>query len=113
MLLKQNFEIHFLSFKIIKMLKQQETTHLLRRKSKATVNFRTGPFDNIDSVMITLLMIAEESMLSKRPVLRFSAALLFLLQLLSSHIYCILNTFFVSTVKLPIEIPSRLVAKIN
>ena len=34
-------------------------------------------------------MITAESMLSKRPVLRFTAALFFLLKLFSSHVYCI------------------------
>ena len=34
-------------------------------------------------------MMAAESMLSKRRVIRITAALLFLLQLFSSHIYCI------------------------
>ena len=37
----------------------------------------------------TLLMMTAEFMLSKRPVLRFTAALFFLLQLFLSHIYCI------------------------
>ena len=32
--------------------------------------------------------MTAESMLSKRPVLRFTAALFFLLKLFSSHIYC-------------------------
>ena len=41
----------------------------------------------------TLLMMTSESMLSKRPVLRFTAALFYLLKLLSSHIYCILKQF--------------------
>ena len=36
----------------------------------------------------TLLMMTAEFMLSKRPVLRFTAALFFLLKLFSSHIYC-------------------------
>ena len=35
-------------------------------------------------------MMTAEFMLSKRPVLRFTAALFFLLKLFSSHIYCIL-----------------------
>ena len=35
----------------------------------------------------TLLMMTAEFMLSKRPVLRFTAALFFLLKLFSSHIY--------------------------
>ena len=34
-------------------------------------------------------MMTAEFMLSKRPVLRFTAALFFLLKLFSSHIYCI------------------------
>ena len=37
----------------------------------------------------TLLMMTAESILSKRPVLRFTVALLFLLKLFSSHIHCI------------------------
>ena len=37
----------------------------------------------------TLLMMTAEFMLSKRPVLRFTAALFFLLKLFSSHIYCV------------------------
>ena len=37
----------------------------------------------------TLLMMTVEFMLSKRPVLIFTAALFFLLKLFSSHIYCI------------------------
>ena len=36
-------------------------------------------------------MMTAEFMLSKRPVLRFTAALFFLLKLFSSHIYCILE----------------------
>ena len=39
----------------------------------------------------TLLMMTAEFMLSKRSVLRFTAALFFLLKLFSSHIYCILE----------------------
>ena len=39
----------------------------------------------------TLLMMTAEFMLSKRPVLRFTAALFYLLKLFSSHIYCIPN----------------------
>ena len=35
-------------------------------------------------------MMTAESMLSKRPVLRFTVALLFLLKLFLSHIYCIM-----------------------
>ena len=34
-------------------------------------------------------MITAESMLSKRPVLRITAALILLIQLFSFHIYCI------------------------
>ena len=34
-------------------------------------------------------MMTAESMLSKHPVLRFIAALFFILELFSSHIYCI------------------------
>ena len=41
------------------------------------------------TVLHTLLMITAESMLSKRPVLRITVVLLFLLKLFSSHIYCI------------------------
>ena len=36
-------------------------------------------------------MMTAEFVLLKRPVLRFTAALFFLLKLLSSHIYCIRN----------------------
>ena len=43
---------------------------------------KTGRFDN-------MTMMTAESMLSKRPVLRITAALFFLLKLFSSHIYCI------------------------
>ena len=80
----------------------------LRRKNKAAVNLKTGRFDNINSAVIissvckavqnckmnllqfctalhTLLMMTAEFMLSKRPVLRFTAALFFLLKLFSSH----------------------------
>ena len=62
------------------------------------MNFKTGRFDNIDSTVIissvckevhTLLMITAESMLSKRPVLRFTVTLLFFLELFSFHIYWI------------------------
>ena len=43
----------------------------------------------------TLLMMTAEFMLSKRPVLRFIVALLFLLTLFSSHIYCkLFSSFF-------------------
>ena len=38
-------------------------------------------------------MMTAEFMLSKRPVLRFTAALFFLLKLFSSHIYCICILF--------------------
>ena len=43
----------------------------------------------VDIALHTLLMMTAESMLSKRPVLRFTAALFFLLKPFSSHIYCI------------------------
>ena len=81
------------------------------RKSEATGNLKTGRFDNADSAVIissvckvaknrslqfctalhTLLMMTAESMLSKRPVLRFTVALLFLFTLFSSH--CVPNNF--------------------
>ena len=57
-----------------------------RRKSKATVNLKTGRFDNIDSAfqfctnLLALMMMIAESMMSNRPVLRFTEALLFLLK---------------------------------
>ena len=38
-------------------------------------------------------MMTSESMLSKRPVLRFTVVLFFLLKLFSSHIHCILSLF--------------------
>ena len=41
-------------------------------------------------------MMTAEFMLSKRPVLRFTAALFFLLKLFSSHIYCILQCLLFS-----------------
>ena len=40
-------------------------------------------------------MMTAEFMLSKRPVLRFTAALFFLLKLFSSHIYCIPKYIFI------------------
>ena len=42
----------------------------------------------------TLLMMTAEFMLSKRPVLKFTAALFFLLKLFSSHIYFMPNCFY-------------------
>ena len=36
-----------------------------------------------------MLMMTAESMLSKRPVLRFTVVLLFFLKVFSSHVYCI------------------------
>ena len=72
------------------------TETCLRRKNKGTVNFKTGRFDNIDSTVIissvskavqkasaallTLLITAAESMLSKRPVLKVIVLLFFLLK---------------------------------
>ena len=41
-------------------------------------------------------MMTAEFMLSKRPVLRFTAALFFLLKLFSSHIYCIPKDYICS-----------------
>ena len=102
---------HYLSFVIC--LGSGQNTNLIR-KNKAAVNLKTGRFDNINSAVIissvckavqnckfctaqfctalhTLLMMTAEFMLSKRPVLRFTAALFFLLKLFSSHIYCITN----------------------
>ena len=83
----------------------------LRRKNKAAINLKTGRFDNINLAVIisrvckavqncctalhTLLMMTAEFMLSKRPVLRFTAALFFLLKLFSSHIYCIPNLLII------------------
>ena len=70
------------------------------KENKVTVIVKTGRFDNIDSAVIirsvskafqfcttllTLLMMTAGSMLSKRPVLRITEALFFLLQLFSSH----------------------------
>ena len=62
--------------------------HNLKGKSKATVNFR------FCTALLPLLMMTADSMLSKRPVLRFTVALFFLLELLSSHIYCIMRNCF-------------------
>ena len=76
----------------------------MKGKNEATVNLKTGRFDNIDSavninkwnitqkqisptnqdsfqfctLLLTLLMMTAESMLSKRPVLRSTAPLFFL-----------------------------------
>ena len=61
----------------------------LRRKNKAAVNLKTGRFDNINSAVI--ISSVCKAVLSKRPVLRLTAALFFLLKLFSSHIYCIPN----------------------
>ena len=80
----------------------------LRRNSAATVSFKTGRFDNIGSAeiiksvskavqnrkrvcefctaLLTLLMITAESMLSKRPILRFTVALFFSF-LLGFHLF--------------------------
>ena len=67
---------------------------------------KTGRFDNTDPVVIissvfqfctasfTLLMMIAKSMLSKRPVLRFTLALFFL-ELFWSYIYCIPIIFFI------------------
>ena len=41
--------------------------------------------------MHTLLMMTDESMLSKRPVLILTVALLFFLTLFSSHVYCVMK----------------------
>ena len=43
-------------------------------------------------------MMTAEFMLSKRPVLRFTAGLFFLLKLFSFHVYCIPKADFVFTV---------------
>ena len=45
------------------------------------------------TALLTLLMMTAESMLSKRPVLRITAALLFFLELFSSLIYCVVLRF--------------------
>ena len=63
----------------------------LRRKNKAAVNLKTERFDDIglgvtiSSVCMynTLLMVTAKPVLSKRPVLRFTAALFFLLNMAS------------------------------
>ena len=72
-------------------------------KAKATINFKTGHFGKIDSTVIISSLckavqnseMTAESMLSKRPVLRFTAVLFFLHKLFSSHIYCICKTSFI------------------
>ena len=51
-------------------------------------------------------MMTAEFMLSKRPVLRFTAALFFLLKLFSSHVYCIPKSNLVYTGGRPIT-PKR------
>ena len=43
------------------------------------------------TALLKLLMMTSESMLSKRPVLKFTAILFFLQMLFSSQIYCIPN----------------------
>ena len=84
--------------------------HSLRRKNKADVINITERFDSMHSAVILittvypvvktpfqflyflaydiLLMMTAESVLSKRPILRFTAALFFLFELFSFHIYC-------------------------
>ena len=59
------------------------TKSSLSRKSKVTVNFKTGlkqAAQYICTALLTLLMMTAESTLSKRPVLRFTVALIFLLK---------------------------------
>ena len=46
---------------------------------------------------LALLMMTAESMLSKHPVLRFTAVLFFLIKLFSPHIYCIPHFLVVDT----------------
>ena len=60
----------------------------LGRKNKASVNLKTGRFDNVESGVIISSVSHAESMVSKRPVVRFTEALFFFPKLLSSHIYC-------------------------
>ena len=72
------------------------------RKSKATVNLKTGSFNGIQCIqlslsavttvltttdctaLLTLPMMTAGSMLSNRPVLRFTMAVFFLLKLITS-----------------------------
>ena len=75
---------------------------ILRRKNKAAVNHKTGRFDINSAVIMSSVCKAvqncKEFMLSKRPVLRFTAALFFLLKLFLSHIYCIpINVIVLTT----------------
>ena len=61
-------------------------------KNKAAVNLKIGRFDNVESAVIinlfqfctallTLLMMTAKSTLSKRPIVKITVALFFLLQL--------------------------------
>ena len=84
--------------------------NLTRRKSKVAVILDTRHFDIIDSAVISSVsktvqnwkscsafLTLLQQMLSKRPVSRTTLALLFLLKLFSSHIYCIPNLMFSAT----------------
>ena len=59
----------------------------LQRKNKAAVILKTGRF----IALHTRLMMTAESMLSKRPVLRITAALFFLLKLLKTYLSWLLQ----------------------
>ena len=77
---------------------ERSVDYWLKKKNKCTVILETKPFDNINSAVITssvskaLQMMTAESMLSKRLVLKFTLVLLYLPNLFSSHIGCILIT---------------------
>ena len=87
--------IHFLCFKIcflkIKRLDNINSAVIISSVCEAVQNTISYNFQNLQfcTALHTLLMMTAEFMLSKRPVLRFTAALFFLLKLFSSHIYCI------------------------
>ena len=65
--------------KIQKNCMQKKAKQPSRKNKASTILFRAA--------LLTLLMMTAESMLSKRPVLRVTAALFVLLKLFSSHVY--------------------------